>query len=240
MDSGNFMTNGTILSTHQIKAARALLDWSQEDLASATDLSIATIRKLELGYISPRSATTTGIRKAFEDAGIEFLDSEGVRRRQEDISTFRGAEGCEDFLEDMEQTARKNGGEIMIVAMSIRGLSNMFGSDAGKALGGLAIKDDRISIKVILANTLDLPFSTPQIEYRSLSPNYVNPMPFCVFGDKYAVPASNEREIAKVVVMRSTAAALSSKRQFGSMWEKAMPLQVYNLEAPAKKVAAVR
>lgn len=44
-------------TARQIKAARALLDWSQEDLAIRAALSIATIRKIESGALSPRDKT---------------------------------------------------------------------------------------------------------------------------------------------------------------------------------------
>lgn len=44
------MENGRIFTSCQLKTARALSDWSQNDLARATNLSLATIRKLELGH----------------------------------------------------------------------------------------------------------------------------------------------------------------------------------------------
>lgn len=62
------------IHARQIKAARAILNWSQQDLAQSTGLSITTIRKLEMGFISPRNTTTNVIRQAIEGAGIEFLD----------------------------------------------------------------------------------------------------------------------------------------------------------------------
>jgi len=48
------------LKARQIKAARALLDWSQEKLAEAAGLSVAMVRKLELGSIL-RAAKPTNI-----------------------------------------------------------------------------------------------------------------------------------------------------------------------------------
>jgi len=67
-----------MLQTAQIRAARALLGWSQGDLAKAARVSIATIRRIEakegpmMGYVS----TLMSIQSAFEKAGILFLDSE--------------------------------------------------------------------------------------------------------------------------------------------------------------------
>jgi transcriptional regulator with XRE-family HTH domain len=122
------------IGARQIKAARALLDWSQDDLARATNLSIATIRKLELGYISPRSSTTGVLRQALEEAGIEFTDADGVRRRQEEIRIYHGAHGCMSFLEDVVSTSKRNGGELFAVASSDLALTYLFGARPDYAL----------------------------------------------------------------------------------------------------------
>lgn len=68
-----------IIGARRIKAARALLNWSQDELAVAARLSIATIRKLEAGFVSPRGKTNDAVRGAFENAGLEFIEPEGVR-----------------------------------------------------------------------------------------------------------------------------------------------------------------
>lgn len=210
------------IGSRQIKAARALLDWSQEDLAEATNLSIATIRKLELGYISPRSSTTDVLRQALEGAGIEFTDAEGVRRRQEEIKIYQGAHGCLSFFEDIVATSKKSGSELLAVASSDLALSYLFGAEPGRYLEEAVARQEVVKVKIILTDTFDLPLSTPRLEYRSLSSNYVDPMPFCVYGDKYALVAASDSRISKIVVVQSSTAARSSRRHFESMWEKAV------------------
>jgi predicted transcriptional regulator len=68
-----------IVSIRQIKAARALLSWSQEELAAAADVSIATIKRLEAadGALGGRSQTVNKIRRALQGAGIDFIDENG-------------------------------------------------------------------------------------------------------------------------------------------------------------------
>jgi len=67
------------VSIRQVKAARALLAWSQEQLASAADISIPTIKRLEAqdGPLGGRSETGTKIRMALETAGVEFIEENG-------------------------------------------------------------------------------------------------------------------------------------------------------------------
>jgi predicted transcriptional regulator len=67
------------VSIRQIKAARALLAWSQDDLAAAADVSIPTIKRLEAqdGPLGGRNETGFKIRSALEAAGVEFIDENG-------------------------------------------------------------------------------------------------------------------------------------------------------------------
>src|SRR5579862_724938 len=79
------------VSIRQVKAARALLAWSQEELAAAADVSIPTIKRLEarVGALGGRHETGTKIRLALETVGVEFIDENGggpgvrLRRRQQ-------------------------------------------------------------------------------------------------------------------------------------------------------------
>ena len=65
----------------QCRAARALLNWTQEDLVRACKITKKTIADFERGATSPRSQTLMQIIAAFEAAGIEFINggSPGAR-----------------------------------------------------------------------------------------------------------------------------------------------------------------
>ncbi|MBM2293468.1 helix-turn-helix domain-containing protein [Sulfitobacter pseudonitzschiae] len=67
------------VSIRQVKAARALLGWSQPDLASASGVSLPTIKRLETtdGPIGGREETANAIRAALEAAGVEFIAENG-------------------------------------------------------------------------------------------------------------------------------------------------------------------
>jgi transcriptional regulator with XRE-family HTH domain len=71
------------VSIRQIKAARALLGWSQEDLAAAAGVSVPTVKRLEAadGVLGGREDTGFKLRSALQDAGVEFTNGNqpGVR-----------------------------------------------------------------------------------------------------------------------------------------------------------------
>jgi predicted transcriptional regulator len=78
------------VSIRQLKAARTLVGWSQENLAKAARVSLPTIKRLEAaeGLLGGRNATALKIRTALERAGIQFIDENGggpgarLRKRQ--------------------------------------------------------------------------------------------------------------------------------------------------------------
>ena len=76
------------VSIEQVKAARALLRWSQTDLANRSGVSLPTIKRLEAatGEIGGRADTASAIRAALESAGVQFIEENGggpgVRLRQ--------------------------------------------------------------------------------------------------------------------------------------------------------------
>jgi ribosome-binding protein aMBF1 (putative translation factor) len=76
-----------MISSAQIRAARALLRWSALDLAEKSKVGVATIRRIELadGIPSSNARTLDALLKTMELAGVEFIgtpeDAPGVRLR---------------------------------------------------------------------------------------------------------------------------------------------------------------
>ena len=67
------------LTSAQMRAARALIRWSAEELARETELSVTTIRRAELmeDETSMTAANDLAVRRALEAAGVEFIDENG-------------------------------------------------------------------------------------------------------------------------------------------------------------------
>ncbi len=65
------------VSGAQIKAARALLNWSQEDLANKASLTMTPVGRMEREVVNTRKGTMKLISMALEEAGIEFTNEEG-------------------------------------------------------------------------------------------------------------------------------------------------------------------
>ena len=79
-----------MISSRQIKAARALLDWKGQDLADKSGVGVATLRRYEAqdGVPSANKFVIRAIKSCLEEAGIIFsgdpIRSPGVSLNQED------------------------------------------------------------------------------------------------------------------------------------------------------------
>jgi len=77
-----------MITIRQVKAARALLGWSQADLARFSGVSEPTIARLEAanGMLGGREETAKKIKDALERNGVNFIhgngDGPGVRLRK--------------------------------------------------------------------------------------------------------------------------------------------------------------
>ena len=67
------------LAPAQIRAARALIGWSSEDLARASTVGVATIRRAELAKAQTvmTAPNDIAIRRALEGQGVEFIEENG-------------------------------------------------------------------------------------------------------------------------------------------------------------------
>jgi len=77
-----------LITSAQIRAARAMLEWSRADLAKHSGVGFSSMMRIEsaIGVPGAHAKTLEAIENAFEKAGIEFIgspdDGPGVRLRK--------------------------------------------------------------------------------------------------------------------------------------------------------------
>ncbi len=64
-----------MVTSDQIRAARSLLRWTGKELAEKSGVGFSTLMRLEAeeGVPNAQAKTLEALRKAFEDAGVEFI-----------------------------------------------------------------------------------------------------------------------------------------------------------------------
>lgn len=114
------------LQPTQVRAARAILGWSQECLADRSGVGITTVRQVENGY-EPRKSTSSNLQEALEKAGLEFMENEGVRRRTDQVQIFKGKDSCQKLFNEFLKATQEGVEEITACLFSYPILTETLG-----------------------------------------------------------------------------------------------------------------
>ncbi len=116
-------------SIEQIRAARALLGWSQHDLAEKAGLSQTGIARIENGTNKPNSKTIEKITGSFDAADVEFIDTSGVRKRTGQVKVLRGREGLRHMFYELYEVAKDRGGDLLLFNGVPSKLADLLGTE---------------------------------------------------------------------------------------------------------------
>jgi len=210
-----------MIYARQMKAARALLDWSQQDLAAAASVSPTTVRNMESGDISPRHATAQIIRRIFEESGIEFTEGEGVRRRNDAVVIFQGEDASDMFFEDVLHTVQQKGGDIVGIFKSHQTLIESCGIMPGN-LGHLAAITQLAMIRCITPTLLSSLPTSSSFQSRAIPKQYIGPSSYIAYGNKYAIILDEACSLSRFIVFTCASTSQEYRKHFHDLWEMAL------------------
>lgn len=221
------------ITTAQIRGARGILNWSQTDLATRTGISATSIGSIENGQSTPRANTLQTIQKAFENSGIDFLGTDGVRLKTGDIKIFRGHNGLIDFYEDIHATIL-NGfeGEILVSNVDERQFVKHLGDYADTHIERMNKLVGKISYKILIREGDNFIPGSGYAEYRWIPRDLFASVPFYVYGDKLAIMLF-DAEIT-IITLEYPSIAEAYRVQFADMWRRATPT-----ETPGQAIKSV-
>ncbi|HBM91083.1 MAG TPA: hypothetical protein DD400_04315, partial [Rhodospirillaceae bacterium] len=104
-----------MITARLLRAARALLDWQQGDLAKAANVSLSAVKDFENGSEKTRFSTQKALQGACETHGVEFPVSGGVRLLDEiaEILRFTGPDFMQKWNEDIFLACRASREKIL-------------------------------------------------------------------------------------------------------------------------------
>lgn len=208
------------IQPEQIRAARAMLDWSQQDLADAAGVSKDTVKNYELANNKPNTQTLTRIIGALQVAGIEFL-SDGLRISRQSIKSLEGIEGLKNFMDDVHKVARDIGGSICLFSTNPQNWLDRLGEDwcTFHYKRMLDVKDNFHMRAITNEGNADL-IGKGFIDYRWFRDSMPDDKTFYCYGDKLALLDFSE-EVMKIWMMEHKGFAQGFKAMFEISWEHA-------------------
>lgn len=203
----------------QIRAARAIIGWSQSDLAEHADLSQTGIARIENGTNQPNSTTLEKIRTAFDKADVEFIDETGVKKRTGEVKTLRGRTGFREFMNDVYEVVNKEGGEICLYNAKPENWYKFLGEEwYSMHSDRMEEIKDKYTFKVSVNEGEELLIGSKFVEYRWFPKEIFNEQSFYAYGSKLAFLKFGE-DTVEVTILKNLEFAQGFKALFNIAWK---------------------
>lgn len=210
-----------MISARQIRAARALLDWSQAELGERSGISRVSIKNIETQATAPRRDTMAALRNTLEDHGVEFLPGDGVRMRDDVVIVFEGEEAEERLLNDIYETMLQEGAGSEVL---IYGLIEMDPEKYPQEYGLAKAQIERLARAGITERIIGCQgnnhFVAPWHCYRWLPAEGFAAVPLFIYGSKIAL--STDKPPFKSIVINNPLFADSCRHLFNFAWDRAV------------------
>jgi transcriptional regulator with XRE-family HTH domain len=223
-------------SVNQLRAARGLLNLTQEDLAERSGVASDSIKKFEIGYTKKlQERTALAIENVFEKSGVELLDGEGVRFRRPEVQIFKGIESFTHFFDFVYETVKDGDSEIFQCRFRdddvIMQAEEWIRSHIAR-VGKVKNLDCRV-----LLDEGDLSFPCEYAIYRWLPQTHASTVPFYLFNHKLAFFILDRQKEPMAVLMDVPALAEAFRGQFLDLWESARvpPVEQANKSSAKKR-----
>jgi DNA-binding XRE family transcriptional regulator len=210
------------ISGRQIRAARALLDMNQEQLAQLTGLTPQGIRKIEDEAVQPRQGTVADILTVFDEKGLEFTDNSGVRLKPQGIEVLIGPAGLRQFFDNVYEYAQKNGGTIVQLGIDENlfwAMGVEFSELHRKRMAALVKERNDVKVLAILCEGDTNFIASEYNEYRWISRDIFAPVPFYIFGDTLAIMDFHTVPGPTIIVHKFKAITEAYRKQFDAFWK---------------------
>ena len=207
-----------MIEPRQIRAARALLNWSQDDLASASGIARSSIKNIENDITTARKDTIHDIQSALENCGIEFIAGSGVRIKNEAITILRDADALRIFFDDIYTTMQNS----IIADILISGVDEKAYDDFDKELVNSHLERMKklgdVKQKVICKKG-DTNFTVSYAKYKWVEKEMFESVPFYVYGNKLAMILWQPK--LQIIILEYPQLVEAYRKQFQVMWNSA-------------------
>ena len=213
-----------MISAKQALLARTMLDMSQQDVAHTLGWAHQTLSKIENGTVNPPASRLKELQDFYENKGVEFLDGDGVRRRQVFLRRLSGQEGFSAFLDDVYATAIEHGTpdkptEVFLSNVKHQNWITWMGKDRWKNHTDRMTKHkDVMDVRIIVKeNDWHFPAGAYS-QYKWFPENLFNDKSFYSYHDKLAFLNFKEND-AEIVIMKQAEFAEGYRTLFRIAWD---------------------
>lgn len=209
------------LSPSQLRAARALLNWSRAKLAKLSGISEPTLHRFENGENEPTARTVEKLFKIFDNHGIEFTEYNGVRFKPSNVEIYEGPERYDEFFDFLYEYIKEHGREVEVcLSISDQYMLDKYRKDPSLHYTRVkALYDSGLINRWRIMATRSAYMHSPLFSTFKMQPEGgISPTGFWAFGDCLALISFIHNPPPYVVLIRSATLAEAYRQAFNVAW----------------------
>ena len=202
----------------QALLARTYLRLSQSEAARELGMAHTTLSNIENGQSDPPASRLENVQRFYENAGVEFTEGNGIRRRQTLLKQYDGIQGFRDFMDDVYETAKTYGGDICLFNSKPRLWLDLLGDDwYGMHARRMADLGNDINVRIVVPEGEDT-FILDSAEHRCFAKDRWKEKVCYAYGPKIGFLDFGNNGI-HIMVFEQSDFAESFKILFDVVWE---------------------
>lgn len=202
----------------QMRAARAILDLSQAEAAKLLGIAPNTLSKIESGQADPPASRIQEIQNYYVGKGIEFIDGDGARKKQQNVRIFEGQNNFWLFFDDVYDVAKNHSNPDICI-------TNVKEAEFDRWLAQYEpIHNERMTqlkghkLRVLLKENDVHLTSSSYCQYRWMKASQFADASLYLYGDKSAFIQFQQNNVV-VTLVESAAVTNSMRKMFEAVWE---------------------
>lgn len=203
------------LSIEQIKAARALLKWTQKDLAQHAGLNDDQVHSFESGRTRSLEVLEA-VHDALASSGIDFIAG-GVVLRNTKIRQLTGADGFVQFMDDVYNTATlPEPADISVLNVKNEEFLRWIGNKADAHLTRMS-KLKLKPARCIISEDYKTDIAKEYSNYRSVDKSLLGDSTLYLYGNKAAIILFSDINV-EVTIIENERATKGFRNMFDAIW----------------------
>ncbi len=201
-----------MITAQQVRAGRALLNWSQKELSEHSGISLNAINNFEREIVAPRQDTLFALKRTLEDNGLELIGETGVNKARGPlrIEEFQEGDFAKLLLDDIIAAVRRG-----LQTVSFHGIDPADLAEAGLDRWEDARRQAGVEEQVLLPYG-NFSFASRDKIYRWVSREMIGEVPFVAYGENLALFLGSPP--SRLIIIRSRAIAKTFGDQFEIHW----------------------
>lgn len=207
-----------MISPTQMRAARAMLNISQGEVAKSIGIAANTLSNIENGQSDAPASRLREIQDFYESREIVFTENEGVKLNKAEVIQYEGQQGFIAFMTDVMNTAKQGGLDICVSNVNEADWERNLPIEFAEFYRAEMQKVKGLRSKILVKESDFFHTAKGFAEYRALPASlFSDDACFYAYGDKLAIITFHDESV-QTVVLKNKKFSDSFRAMFKAIW----------------------